>query len=139
MGDGDGVYDPHCFELQNKLADAARVGDVATMSELLRNGASADARAGESYGPLHAAASNGYTEAVRLLLDNGARIDRRDNLEGTALEVAAYEGHIDTVSFLLSRGSDVRMASDVHTLLKIAKRQNNRELVELLEEAGARE
>jgi hypothetical protein len=53
MGDGDGVYDPRCFELQEKLSDAAWRGDVDGIRRLLRFGASADSHSGNSLPPLY--------------------------------------------------------------------------------------
>ena len=104
---------------------------------LLRNGANADAKAGDFYYPLDAAASNGHTEAARILLDNDANINHRDTFGGTPLTKAVYEGYTETVEMLLSRGANVNLESDGETVINIARRKNHEEITSLLQRAGA--
>ena len=46
---------------------------------LLNAGANINARNREGNTPLHFAAGNGHTEAIRILLDAGADIDAKNN------------------------------------------------------------
>lgn len=135
LGNGDGVYNPRCFDLQMKLSEAASQGDVKTIRELLRDGATASSQAGDSYPPLYAASTNGQTDAARILLNNGADIDERQPLLGTALIAAVQEGHTDTARLLLSHGADVTLKGDNKIALQIARSLNKQEIVELLEKA----
>ncbi|MEP6903621.1 MAG: ankyrin repeat domain-containing protein, partial [Actinomycetota bacterium] len=83
MGDGDGIKDPFCSDLENQLGEAAATGNIEKMKTLLRNGANANAHTGISL--LQTAAEEGQTEAVRLLLDNGTDIHYRHPISGTPL------------------------------------------------------
>jgi uncharacterized protein len=139
LGNGDGVYDPFCFDFQGKLSDAAAAGDVSRIKELLREGANADSYSGNHFPPLSLAAEHGHLEAVRLLLDNGANPNRKYTLNGTPLFAAVYGNHADVVSLLLSRGADFRIRNGDETVLKIARQGRNRDIVDLLEAAGAQE
>lgn len=139
MGDGDGVLDPQCYDLQRKLIDAAIAGEVERMKELLRAGANARATAGDSISPLQWAARNGHLNAALLLLDNGADVNHFHPISGTPLSGAIYGGHADMVKLLLSRGANPYIVSEGTPPLTIARKQNNREMVALLERAGAKE
>src|SRR5947209_1360425 len=135
LGNGDGIYDPFCFDLQGKLSDAAGTGDVSQIKELLREGANADAYSGDHFPPLFLAAEHGHLEAVRLLLDNGANPNRKYTLNGTPLFAAVYGNHADVVGFLLSRGADFRVRNGDETVLKIARKRQYQEIIDLLEAA----
>jgi ankyrin repeat protein len=139
LGNGDGVYDPFCFDLQGKLSDASGAGDVSQMKELLRNGANADSYSGNHFPPLFLAAEHGHFEAARLLLDNGANPNRKYTLNGTPLFAAVNGNHANVVSLLLSRGADFRVKNGDETVLKIARKRQYQDIVDLLEAAGAQE
>jgi len=139
LGNGDGVYDPRCFKLQEELSTAARAGDVDRIRELLRLGANADSYSGDSFPPLYTAASYGRTNAVRLFLDNGAYINHVYSLMGTPLMAAAYEGRVGTVELLLSRGADPSICLGDDSALSIARKEHHTAIVELLASAGASE
>ena len=139
MGNGDGVYDPRCFKLQEELSTAARLGDVDRIRELLSLGANADSYSGDSLPPLYTAASYGHTDAVRLFLDNGAYINHVYSLMGTPLMAAAYEGSIGTVELLLSRGADPTICIGDDSALTMARTAHHTAIAELLASAGASE
>ncbi len=138
QGDGDGVYDPHCFDIQAKLSLAANVGDVEQMTALLRAGANADSSAGDSYPPLYSAARSGQNDAVQLLLDNGADINQRYTLNGTPLFATIYGNHPKTASLLITRGADVNVMLGAETALQIAQHDKKQEFVDMLKKAGAK-
>jgi ankyrin repeat protein len=139
MGNGDGIYNPYCYDLQGQLSDAAGAGDVSRIKELLRQGAYADSYSGDHLPPLYLAASNGRLDAVRVLLDNGANPNRKYTLNGTPLFAAVYENHVDVVGLLLSRGADFSVRNGDETVLKIARKRQFQDIVDLLEAAGAQE
>lgn len=138
QGNGDGVKDTFCYNLQVQLTQAALGNDIEKIKILLRNGANSGAKAGDYYYPLDAATTNGQTEAVRLLLDNGADINHRHTFGGTALTKAIEGGHTETVELLLSRGANINLESDGETAIHLARRKNNQEIISLLQSASAR-
>jgi hypothetical protein len=140
FGNGDGVYDPVCFDLQAKLSEAADQGDIERIKELLRAGANANAKAGSYISPLQTAASRGHIDAARLLLDNGADVNCHYHpIRGMPLSSAVFRGQAEMVRFLLSRGADTSLEIEGRTVLAWAKQQKSWEIVEILEEAGAKE
>jgi len=46
------------------------------------------------YTPLHYAAQNGKSRAVKLLLEAGAKADMKTNSEDTPINLAAENGHL---------------------------------------------
>lgn len=135
MGEGDGVYNPLCFELQKRLTHAAGDGNAEEVKRLLRSGANANSSAGDWVYPLKSAAANGQIETARILLDNGANVNHHDAIKGTPLMSAVDGEHTKMVEFLLSRDAIAGLKSDGYTALKIAKERNNKEIIALLEKA----
>ena len=139
MGNGDGVLDRDCFELQAQLSRAAFRGQTTKIKSLLRRGANADSYAGNWLPPLYWASSKGHTTAALLLLENGADPNRSYSLRGTPLFGAVYGNHIGAVALLISHGGDVNIRNGDETCLKIARSKGFTEIVRLLQNAGARE
>ena len=87
----------------NKLLDACRRGDTATVTNLLGNGVSLHAKDSEGRTALHCASANGRKEVVQLLLDKGAPLDVQDNEGDTAQYLASYNEHKGVVAVFLKR------------------------------------
>ena len=85
---------------------AARSGDAAAVSALLRAGAVVAAVDVEGYSALHGAAFNGQADAALALLRGGAAPDTA-RAGVTALHLAAYNGHETAVRALLEGGASV--------------------------------
>lgn len=137
LGNGDGIDDPYCYDLQKQLSKAAFEGNIEEMKILLRDGANANATVGDSLYSLEAAAINGQTQTAQLLLENGANVNHHHSIRGTPLMKAVNSGNVETVNLLLSRGADVNLVSDGYTALKLAREKKNQEITSLLQRAGA--
>ena len=84
---------------------------------------------------LHAASRNGNVKLIERLLKAGADPMVRDNSGWRPLELATSSGHRDAVKTLLTGGaqvSQVKNACGSTNALDIARRMQNKELVELL-------
>src|SRR3989339_1376240 len=93
--------------IDEDLIQAAKNGDIKTVTELLELGADIHVQDwhGNDDAPIGMAAQYGHTETVRLLLDRGANIDH-------VLIFSSSHGHIDTVKLLLARGANVHDDND---------------------------
>src|SRR3989339_677941 len=149
--------------LDEDLIDAAKNGDIKSVTELLDRSANIHAwrdrtlRKATKNGhtevvkllldckanihadhdaPLRWAAKNGHTDTVRLLLDRGANIHARDD---HALRWAAEYGHTDTARLLLDHNADLhaRDWSGSDASLKWAAENGHTEVVRLLVDRGA--
>lgn len=59
-------------EDQTALHISSRLGDVESVSILLKNGAACDSSNSDLYTPLHMAAKEGHDKVVEMLLENKA-------------------------------------------------------------------
>jgi uncharacterized protein len=124
---------------------AAVANDAATLALALGLGASAKNVTSRYDGTaLIAAAHLGHVEVVRLLIRAGAPLDHVNNLGWTALIESIVLGdggprHTATLKALVDAGANVNRADrSGDTPLALARRQGYREMVAILERAGAR-
>ena len=93
--------------LAGPLHDAAKNGDVATVKQLLDQGADI-AQPDDAGEPVLLIASlAGKPDVVALLLERGSNIEIRNKGGLTALHAAAYGGNLDTVKLLVEKGAAV--------------------------------
>ena len=117
---------------------ASMAGPTMAIDALVRDGVPLD-RDDEGNAPLHLAAHNGNTEAVRTLLALGAQVDQPDDDGDTPLHLAALNGHVEAMALLLNAGAQVdRPDDDGDTPLHLAVYDGTIEAVRLLLTAGAR-
>ena len=124
---------------------AAVANDAATLRLLLQLGASAKQITSRYDGTaLIAAAHLGHTEVVKLLIDANAPLDHVNNLGWTALIESIVLGdggarHVETLRMLVRAGANVRLADrNRMTPLQLARSRGYKEMVAILEEAGAK-
>jgi ankyrin repeat protein len=101
-----------CVELKNKQKEtplhlASKRGDVEVIKELLKFGASVNARDIYQNTPLHFASRYGNDKAILTLLEFGGEIDAKNRYNLTPLLLAIIGKHPNSVAILLSNGSDV--------------------------------
>jgi ankyrin repeat protein len=116
------------LELNERLINAARDGDVGEVGLLIDAGADVDA--GEDT-PLYYAAYGGHIDVVRVLIDAGAKVEDCAYTFATAAE----RGHKEVVGALLDAGADVN-AMDGLALAWAASR-GQIEVAKMLIDAGA--
>ena len=124
---------------------AAVANDLPTLKVALSLGASAKNITSPYDGTaLIAAAHLGHAEVVRLLIRSEAPLDHINNLEWTALIESIVLGdggsrHTETLKALVEAGADVNLTDrDGQTPLSLARSRGYKEMVSILQRAGAR-
>jgi ankyrin repeat protein len=129
---------PAISPVAQKLLEASEAGDLAEVKNLLRGGASVNARGSYGHTALMGAAVRGHTDTVRLLVKRGADVNARGGTGRTALIEAAAEGYTNTVRVLLESGADVNAKdNDGWSALFWAAFSGRTETVRALLEKGA--
>ena len=115
----------------NQLADAAKLGDVQRMMQLVAAGARINSDVEHS--ALVWAANEGHLEAARWLLDNGSDVDPRAPDKWTPLMSAASKGNLSIVQLLIDRGANPqRKYTDGKTAIDKARDNNRAYIVAVL-------
>jgi ankyrin repeat protein len=126
-------------KLSHQFRDAALENQEEALRMLAATPSLLDSHAlvyGET--PLHWAAIEGRSDAVRFLAGLGANVDSRDDGGDTPLVSAVYLEQIEVLELLLSLGANPNVVSKVHdSALECAVRSGNVRSVELLLDAGA--
>jgi hypothetical protein len=124
---------------------AAVVNDVGTLRVALAVGCSPRNVTGpDETTALIAAAERGHDASVRTLIRAGAQLDYVDKLGYTALSGAIGKGdggsrHIATLKTLIAAGANMNIADRTGaTPLALARTRGYREMIAILESAGAR-
>eukprot|EP00731_Ephydatia_muelleri_P005630 Em0002g1806a len=125
-------------ELEEKLRDAAGVGNVEKIVSLLDLGADIAAPNLDGWTALMMASKAGHMECVKVLLDKGAEINIQDKVGWTTLMKASKAGHMECLQVLLDKGANVNMPNkDGWTALMMASEAGHMECVKVLLDKGA--
>jgi ankyrin repeat protein len=124
------------------LFEAAALGDVPRLRELLDGGADPNEFAPDGFTPLTLAAFFKHPEAARLLLDRGADVHQRARHEQIQVlpihSAAADGGSVELVRMLLDAGADPNAEQPGgFRAIDAARQDGNEELERLLLERGA--
>ena len=95
-----------------QLHEACRVGQVATIRQLLDGGVPVDALNALGDTPLHTAIQNEQREAVELLLDRGANIEAVAKGRTPLLRAIWIAGSEDLAGLLLDRGASAHAVDE---------------------------
>ncbi|KAF6793813.1 ankyrin repeat protein [Colletotrichum musicola] len=114
--------------IEKRLRFAAKVGNLKAVKELLRRGATIDARSKVGMSALHLATYNDHSDVLKFLLDMGAKLDTvgsemEFHLTGRNVSIsnphpihlAALRGHRVCTNILLER-TDILAVSDLENL-----------------------
>lgn len=124
---------------------AANVGSVDTIKELLNDGDGVDARPGDRRTALQEASTRGFKELVRVLLDrrpdlkiSSGVIDWKDpGSSGNVLRRAAQNGRVEVIRMLLESGANVLPRDSDKTWSPIERAAEKSDIVKLLVQKGA--
>lgn len=131
-------------QLRREMLLSIKRGDAATVERLLRAGVSPDAADFNGIPAILWASVKADGRIIKALLATGADVRNKDRPEHKALVHYLFAASPNTVDIevvrsLITAGADVNAANKYgSTVLNLAERFNNPELVKLLEEAGAR-
>jgi ankyrin repeat protein len=139
--------DPNKFEIDRYdiITIAAVANDVPMLKIAIEGGGNPKAITSRYDGTaLIAAAHLGHAEVVRTLIAAKAPLDHVNNLKWTALIESIVLGdggnnHTDTLRALVEAGADINIADGSGaTPLRLARSRGYREMVAILEKAGAK-
>lgn len=116
------------------LHNAARNGDLITLTSAIASGTNLDVRDKHARTPLMLAAWANHINCVKILAAGGAQINLGAQDDVTPLLFAVQKGHAGIVTWLLDNGARVnnKNGRTGMTALAIAAQQNNEQLVDIL-------
>jgi ankyrin repeat protein len=122
---------------EEPIIQASRNGDLASVRNLLRNGADVNAK-DELCGmmTLHWACVHDNVEMVKELVSAGADIDAKDKDGVTPLHLASSGGYLECVHEMVSAGADIRAVNnDGHLPVEEAVSEEDTDVVKYLMKA----
>ena len=126
--------------VERPVADAAARGDVATVQDLLRNGADVNTAQGDGMTALHWAAQRGDLALAEVLIYSGANANAGTRIgRYTPLHLATRGGHSEVVAALLRAKADPNATTTNSgvTPLHLAAVAGKADVIEALLKSGA--
>ena len=122
-------------ELIVRLTDAAVVGDVSEVKEMLNVGVPVDSEDEIGLTALQCAVVYHKTDVTQLLLSRGADVNKRSGVNHqTALHKATSNNSTDVIEVLLKHGASTNIKDRYgDTPIDLARSKNNEAAVRLLE------
>ena len=115
------------------LFAAARGGDAAVISQLLKQKVDVNAQDVKGFSPLILAAYNGNLEATKLLLQAGADVNHQDQTGNTALMGVSFKGYAEIATLLPDKNAKPNLQNaNGGTALMLAAMFGRHELLKLL-------
>ena len=126
------------MDLNEKLREKAKKGDLQACADLIVAGADVNAKDSNGLTPLNQALHYGYFEVSKYLLEQGTKMNAVSALGWSHLHFSAAYGFIDLSELLLTYGADIN-ANDVYgfTPLIGAIRGGHEEICVYLLDGGA--
>ncbi len=133
------------------LVWAVNAGQTDVAEFLINNNANVNVKYGrQNQSLLHSAIQTDSVKLIELLIEKGINVNVKNRAGQTPLYAAVLRGRVDVVKFLLDKGADVNVSLGARgigarggmssmTLLNMAQRRGNAEIVELLKKNGATE
>lgn len=121
---------------ETAISIAAYLGKLDYVQRLAEAGARLDFT---GWPPLVYAVFNNHPQVVEYLIKKGANINAKSEIGATSLLLASRSGETDMVKFLLKHHADPTIADqNGDTPIDVALKGDNKQIIELLREAGAR-
>lgn len=122
---------------QEQLFEAIQNGNLADVSDAIKNGADVNIENNFGDTPLRNAFLTKNLKIVKFLVEHGADINQTDNDGSTLLHVASLNGYL-VVRFLVKHGANINQSDkNGHTPLHVAAQNGHLETVDYLVEHGA--
>ncbi|MGW6378416.1 ankyrin repeat domain-containing protein [Rhodococcus sp. NPDC055112] len=102
----DDPIDPRLQEIAQRVFDAARAGDAATIAAYLDAGVPVNLTNGTGDTLVMLAAYHGHAETVQLLIERGADVDRLNDRGQSPVAGAIFKGEEAVVRALAAAGAD---------------------------------
>lgn len=102
----DEPIDPQLQEIAQRVFDAARAGDAATLAAYLDAGVPVNLTNGTGDTLVMLAAYHGHAEAVQVLIERGADVDRLNGRGQSPVAGAIFKGEEAVVRALAAAGAD---------------------------------
>ncbi len=98
-------------ELTEDLIQAAELGDLAVVQQLLEDGSDINGRDALGRTPVMAATHTNQVEVVRVLIRAGADVNIRDNRLDNPFLYAGAEGLLDILRLTIEAGADTKLTN----------------------------
>ncbi len=127
------VLSAHCEDLDRKLLQSCKSGDLVEVENFVKKGARVTAKDSYGWTPLILASKEGHTAVVEYLLKHGADPNVPNSWGWFPISWAAFQGHADVVKLLLKNGANPDAKTDrTWTPETLARETNHKKVLSAL-------